>query len=56
MSDNLGGKRTGAGRKPLEDRKDIKEPVTIWVSANVIEKVGGLEALKDKLTKFAGGK
>lgn len=47
--ENRGGARAGCGRKPLADKK---KAVTIFVAESKINKSGGLDILKQKLTKF----
>lgn len=47
-----GGKRNGAGRKPVKDKK---EPVFIYVKGSVINKAGGKLPLKRKLEASLNG-
>ena len=49
-----GGPRKGAGRKPVESRKE-KEAVTIYVEKEDIKRHGGKISLKDKLVMVARG-
>ena len=48
-----GGKRSNAGRKPLEDKK---VRVTIWINESIVNSKGGLEATKELCIGFLGGK
>ncbi len=48
-----GGKRSNAGRKPLEDKK---VRVTIWINESIVNSKGGLEATKELCIVFLGGK
>lgn len=45
---NNGGARTGAGRKPVPDKK---LPLTLYLNTSVIELLGGIEAAKAHLYK-----
>lgn len=45
---NKGGKRKGAGRKPVKDKKQV---VTLYVRKSKIRHNGGEETLKKKLYK-----
>ena len=45
-----GGARLGAGRKPLNNKK---EPITIYLENNVIYKFGSAENLKAEINQFA---
>lgn len=49
QKENRGGARPGSGRKPLADKK---KAVTIYVAESKINKTGGMETFKEKLTKF----
>ena len=49
-----GGPRKGAGRKPVESRKE-KEAVTIYVEKEDIKRHGGKISLKDKLVMISRG-
>lgn len=44
-----GGKRLGAGRKPL---KNPKKQVSLYIEANKFYKFGGEEPMKDKIYQF----
>lgn len=46
-----GGKRKGAGRKPVTDKK---EAIFVYIKGSVIKKNGGKEAVKDKLEAALG--
>jgi hypothetical protein len=48
--DNRGGKRAGAGRKPLTERAR-KRTVSIFIHDGVIQDAGGLEPYKSQLQK-----
>ena len=43
MKNKKGGKRKGAGRKPIKDKK---VPVTIWMRPSEVKKNGGLKKVK----------
>jgi hypothetical protein len=47
-----GGKRLGAGRKPIGDKK---KPITLYVENNKIYPFGGEEQMKGKLYEFISG-
>ena len=49
-----GGPRKGAGRKPIETRKE-KEAVTIYVEKEDVRRHGGKISLKDKLMNLVQG-
>ena len=48
-----GGKREGAGRKPIQDRNQIKVQFSIYIPKSLIDKAGGSSQLRAKLTQFA---
>ena len=45
-----GGKRKGAGRKPVKDKKQV---VTNYIETSIINALGGLENTKKILYSFA---
>ena len=46
---NHGGKRPGAGRKPIKDKK---KQIHISLRESEIEKLGGKEVVKNRVTKM----
>lgn len=46
MKTTHGGKRKNVGRKPVADKK---VQVSFYIEASKIEKLGGLDAFKDKI-------
>jgi hypothetical protein len=44
-----GGVRSGAGRKPVPDKKMI---VPVYIPASIIEKMGGRERCRDAIIEF----
>jgi hypothetical protein len=48
--DNRGGKRAGAGAKPL-NRRAKKMPISLFVHTGVVEDGGGRDAYREKLQK-----
>lgn len=53
QKDKRGGKRKGAGRKPLAGSKKV--PITVYVEQVNVIKFGGAEKLKESLKNFADG-
>ena len=52
MSEKIkGGKRKGAGRKPIPDT-ERKEAVILWLQKKLIVKHGGQDKLKLKLSAY----
>jgi len=47
---NRGGKRNGAGRKPSSDKK---QTVVLYIETSIINNLGGIENVKQKLYDFA---
>jgi hypothetical protein len=43
-----GGARSNAGRKPAKDKKI---QVNVWIETSIINKHGGLEAVKELIKK-----
>jgi len=50
MKKKSGGKRKGAGRKPLP-LSEKKSTLKLYLKNSVIEKLGGQEVLKEKILK-----
>ena len=46
-----GGARENAGRKPMPDRQ-VKKPITLYVSDEQVEKFGSRERLRRILTEI----
>jgi len=49
MKTTSGGKRKNAGRKPVLDKKI---QVSFYIEQSKIEKLGGLDAFKDKIIAY----
>jgi hypothetical protein len=49
MSNTHGGKRKTSGRKPVADKK---VQVSFYIEQSKIEKLGGLDAFKDKIIAY----
>jgi hypothetical protein len=46
---NQGGVRSGAGRKPIPDKKVI---VPVYIPTSIVEKMGGKEKCRDAIVGF----
>jgi len=46
-------KKSNAGRKPISDKKF---QVNLYIRESVINRMGGLELMKEKIYKFVHGK
>ena len=46
-------KKSNAGRKPISDKKI---QVNLYIRESIINKMGGLESLKEKIYNFVHGK
>ena len=44
-----GGKRKNSGRKPVADKK---QQVCLYIKQSKIKKLGGLDAIKNKIYKY----
>jgi hypothetical protein len=49
MKKTSGGKRKNAGRKPVSDKK---VQVAFYIEGSKIEKLGGLDAFKEKIIAY----
>ena len=49
MKPTHGGKRKASGRKPVLDKK---VQVSFYIETSKIEKIGGLEAFKEKIITY----
>jgi hypothetical protein len=49
MKSTHGGKRKKSGRKPVTDKK---VQVSFYIEASKIEKLGGLDAFKEKIIAY----
>ena len=49
MKATHGGKRKTSGRKPVADKK---MQVSFYIEGSKIEKLGGLDAFKDKIIEY----
>lgn len=52
-TENRGGKRPNAGRKPATEKK---EPITIYITDTVITANGGKDSVKQELTNYINNK
>lgn len=52
-TENRGGKRPNAGRKPATEKK---EPITIYITDKVITANGGKDSVKQELTNYINNK
>jgi len=50
-----GGKRNNSGRKPLP-KESKKIPVTIYIEESIVDKLGGKDALRKKITLMLSAK
>ena len=48
-TNNIGGARSKSGRKPVDDPK---EPITVYLHASTIEKIGGKDKCREAILAF----